>query len=138
MHCLANPSEPHHETIFASHTFHEIQMYYPMRVVRDGHYKLIWNIAHPLPYPFASDLWSASSWQAQLAKGKDAPYGQMTVGRYIQRPEFELYDIAADPYESTNLADSSGHQDILERYKAKLKAMQKQMDDPWIMKWDYE
>jgi N-sulfoglucosamine sulfohydrolase len=138
LHCLANPSEPHHETIFASHTFHEIQMYYPMRVVRDSKYKLIWNIAYPLPYPFASDLWAASSWQAQWAKGKDAPYGNMTVGQYVQRPQFELFDITADPNETTNLADSQGHQDILETYKAKLKAMQKQMEDPWIMKWDYE
>lgn len=138
MHCLANPSDDHHETIFASHTFHEIQMYYPMRVVRDSKYKLIWNIAHPLPYPFASDLWAASSWQAQWAKGKDAPYGNMTVGQYVQRPQFELFDIAADPYETTNLADSDGHKDVLEKYKAKLKAMQKSMDDPWIMKWDYE
>lgn len=138
MHCLANPEEPHHETIFASHTFHEIQMYYPMRVVRDSKYKLIWNIAHPLPYPFASDLWAASSWQAQWAKGKDAPYGNMTVGQYVQRPQFELFDIAADPHETTNLAESEGHKDILENYKAKLKAMQKEMEDPWIMKWDYE
>ncbi len=138
MHCLANPGQPHHEMIFASHTFHEIQMYYPMRVVRDTKYKLIWNIAYPLPYPFASDLWAASSWQAQLAKGKDAPYGNMTVDRYVHRPQFELFDIAADPNETTNLAESEGHKDILEAYKAKLKAMQKETDDPWIMKWDYE
>ena len=138
MHCLANPDEPHHETIFASHTFHEIQMYYPMRVVRDAKYKLIWNIAHPLPYPFASDLWAASSWQAQWAKGKDAPYGNTTVAGYVQRPQFELFDIAADPNETTNLAESEGHRDILEKYKAKLKQMQKEMEDPWIMKWDYE
>ncbi len=138
IHCLANPTDPHHETIFASHTFHEIQMYYPMRVVRDTKYKLIWNIAHPLPYPFASDLWAASSWQAQWAKGKDAPYGNMTVDRYVHRPQFELFDIAADPYETTNLADSEGHADVLKIYKAKLKTMQKEMQDPWIMKWDYE
>ena len=138
LHCLANPEDQHHESLFASHTFHEIQMYYPMRVVRDHKYKLIWNIAHPLPYPFASDLWAASSWQAQWAKGKDAPYGNMTVGEYIQRPEFELFDIAADPEETTNLAASEGHADVLEQYKTKLKAMQRQMDDPWIMKWDYE
>ncbi len=138
MHCLANPQEPHHESIFASHTFHEIQMYYPMRVVRDDKYKLIWNIAHPLPYPFASDLWAASSWQAQWAKGKDAPYGTKTVGDYVQRPQFELFDIVNDPDESTNLANSDGHKDVLETYKAKLKQMQKEMDDPWIMKWDYE
>ncbi|MDC0279072.1 sulfatase [bacterium] len=138
MHCLSDANAPHHETIFASHTFHEIQMYYPMRVVRDSQYKLIWNIAHPLPYPFASDLWAASSWQAQLAKGKDAPYGQVTVDQYVHRPQFELYDIKADPFESTNLAESSGHQEILKTYQAKLKKMQKEMDDPWIMKWDYE
>ncbi|MGB7346556.1 MAG: sulfatase [Pirellulaceae bacterium] len=138
MHCLANSSDNHHETIFASHTFHEIQMYYPMRVVRDDKYKLIWNIAHPLPYPFASDLWAASSWQAQWAKGKEAPYGTKTVGQYVQRPQFELFDIANDPNESTNLADSEGHKDVLETYKAKLKQMQKDMEDPWVMKWDYE
>ncbi|QDT09047.1 Arylsulfatase [Planctomycetes bacterium K23_9] len=138
MHCLASPKDDHHDAIFASHTFHEIQMYYPMRVVRDAKYKLIWNIAHPLPYPFASDLWAASSWQAQWAKGKDAPYGTKTVGQYVQRPQFELFDIANDPDESTNLAASDGHKDVLEAYKAKLKQMQKDMDDPWIMKWDYE
>ena len=48
----------------SSHTFHEIQMYYPMRVVREGKYKLIWNIAWRLEYPFASDLWAASTWQS--------------------------------------------------------------------------
>lgn len=138
LHCLSNPAEPHHETVFASHTFHEIQMYYPMRVVRDSRYKLIWNIAHPLPYPFASDLWAASSWQAQLKKGPDAPYGMMTVNRYVQRPEFELYDIQNDPWESTNLADSAGHQVILQQYQDKLKSVQKTMQDPWIMKWEYE
>jgi N-sulfoglucosamine sulfohydrolase len=138
LHCLANPKEDHHKTVFASHTFHEIQMYYPMRVVRDEKFKLIWNIAHPLPYPFASDLWAASSWQAQWAKGKDAPYGNMTVGRYVQRPEFELFDMYNDPNETKNLADSKSHRETLEKYKAKLKEMQKQMEDPWIMKWDYE
>ncbi len=135
---LAHPERPHHDEIFASHTFHEIQMYYPMRVIRDQKYKLIWNIAHPLAYPFASDLWAASSWQAQLAKGPDAPYGNMTVGRYIHRPEFELFDIVADPNERNNLAESPGNQELLKKYQAKLKAAQKEFDDPWIMKWDYE
>ncbi|MEM6691718.1 MAG: sulfatase [Planctomycetota bacterium] len=135
---LSDPSLDHQKEIFASHTFHEIQMYYPMRVIRDAKYKLIWNIAYPLPYPFASDLWAASSWQAQWKKGQDAEYGNMTVGRYVQRPKFELYDIDSDPNETTNLADSPGHAGVLTEYQAKLKAMQKRLDDPWIMKWDYE
>ncbi len=135
---LGKPKATHWETIFASHTFHEIQMYYPMRVVRDQEYKLIWNIAHGLPYPFASDLWAASTFQAQYAKGMDAPYGQKTVGEYIHRPAFELYAIDKDPNEAVNLAENPEYADILAKYKTKLKSFQKEMDDPWIMKWDYE
>jgi len=109
-----------------------------MRVVRDKKYKLIWNIAHGLPYPFASDLWRASSWQAQFQKGQDAPYGQKTVGQYIHRPEFELFDLASDPNESKNLADDPRFSEVLAKYQRKLKELQAEAHDPWIMKWDYE
>lgn len=135
---LGDPEAEHHDAIVASHTFHEITMYYPMRVFRDRKYKLIWNIANKLDYPFASDLWIASSWQAQYQTGIDAPYGKKTVGEYIHRPEFELFDIEQDPGESVNLAEMTEHQATLESYKAKLKAKQKELEDPWIMKWDYE
>lgn len=135
---LGKPDAEHWDQIFASHTFHEIQMYYPMRVVRDRDYKLIWNIAHPLPYPFASDLWAASSWQAQFQDSPGAPYGQKTVDEYIHRPAFELYHIANDPDEAKNLATDPAHAEVLSRYQEKLKTAQKDFGDPWIMKWDYE
>ena len=109
-----------------------------MRVVRDSNYKLIWNIAHQLPYPFASDLWAASSWQAQFKKGKQAMYGQKTVNQYIFRERFEFFDIKNDPYESRNLANDPKFAKQLEKYKALLKEHQRLMGDPWIMKWDYE
>ena len=135
---VAGETATHHEEIFASHTFHEITMYYPMRVVRDSKYKLIWNIAHQLDYPFAKDLWAASSWQAQYQKGADAMYGARTVDQYIHRPRFELYDIANDPDESRNLADDPKHASVLREYQLKLKRLQKELEDPWITKWDYE
>ena len=135
---LGNPDAEHWDTLFASHTFHEIQMYYPMRVVRDKQYKLIWNIAHPLPYPFASDLWVSSSWRAQYQQGPDAMYGQRTVAQYIQRPQFELYDMQRDPDEAVNLAADPEYADVLKQYQEKLKAFQKQTEDPWIVKWEYE
>ncbi len=135
---LGDPDAEHWDTIFASHTFHEIQMYYPMRVVRDKKFKLIWNIAYGLPYPFASDLWAASSWQAQWKKGKAAAYGTKTVGEYVHRPAFELYDMASDPNEANNLAQEEEFAQVLSDYKAKLREFQKRMNDPWIMKWDYE
>ena len=126
------------DEVYASHTFHEIQMYYPMRVVRQRQYKLIWNIAHPLPFPFASDLWAAPTWQAQYKLGLDAPYGAKTVGSYIQRPKFELFDIKNDPHEGKNLADDPKHAKTLERLIARLQDFQKRTNDPWIIKWKYE
>ena len=138
LHTLKDKEADHHDAIFASHTFHEIQMYYPMRVYQDKKYKLIWNIAHKLDYPFASDLWAASSWQAQLMKGDDAPYGQKTVGQYVQRPAFELYDLENDPNEAYNLADREEFIAVLKDYQDKMKAQQKKLEDPWILKWKYE
>ncbi|MGJ8696645.1 MAG: sulfatase family protein [Verrucomicrobiaceae bacterium] len=126
------------DQIIGSHTFHEIQMYYPMRAIRDRQYKFIWNIAHHQPYPFASDLWIAATWQAQWEKGPQAPYGSRTVDSYIHRPQFELYDISSDPHETRNLATLPQHTALLKTYQDKLKAAQKQTNDPWILKWKYE
>jgi N-sulfoglucosamine sulfohydrolase len=124
--------------VYASHTFHEITMYYPMRVVRTDRYKLIWNIAHGLPYPFASDLWAAPTWQHVYAQGPDAMYGKRTVKDYIHRPAFELYDLHQDPHETTNLAGDPAHADLFQELQADLKQFQKRTDDPWLLKWDYE
>ena len=135
---MAKRNRPILYEVFGSHTFHEITMYYPMRVVRERRYKLIWNIAHGLPYPFASDLWAAPTWQAQWKLGMSARYGAKTVRSYVHRPAFELYDIDQDPHEGKNLADSPEHADLLARLKVKMKTFQGKTNDPWILKWRYE
>ncbi|MCR9296305.1 MAG: sulfatase [bacterium] len=126
------------DKVYASHTFHEIQMYYPMKVVRGRRYKLIWNIAYPLPYPFASDLWAAPTWKKQFEQGPDTMYGKRTVQQYIHRPEFELFDLQLDPDETENLADKVEHAELLSAMKAELRGFQSKTKDPWIIKWDYE
>ncbi|MGD8501716.1 MAG: sulfatase, partial [Phycisphaerales bacterium] len=125
------------DVTYASHTFHEITMYYPMRVVRERRYKLIWNIAHGLDYPFASDLWEASTWQATIRRGAKY-YGKRAVEAYLHRPKFELYDLENDPHEIRNLADNPRYEKIFTELKAKLRAFQKRTKDPWILKWQYE
>ncbi len=135
---LDRPNEQINDFIFGSHTFHEIQMYYPMRSIRDQKYKLIWNMAHPLDFPFAADLWEASSWQSQYQKGSQAPYGQKTVIQYLKRPEFELFDIENDPNETNNLAEQSGYLSVLDDYKKRLRELQFELKDPWVRKWDHE
>lgn len=126
------------DRVFASHQLHEITMYYPMRAVRERQYKLIWNIAHPLPFPFASDLWGATAWQEAMKKGPETPYGKRTVKAYVQRPAFELYDLVNDPHESNNLAQDSKHAETLRRLKDELKEFQKRTGDPWLLKWERE
>ena len=128
---------PGWDTLYASHTFHEITMYYPMRVVIDGDDKLIYNIAHQLPYPFASDIQASPTWQAVLTHG-ETKFGQKTVESYLHRPKFELYDIQNDPWESKNLADDPAHSARLHQLQAQLQAWQKESKDPWELKWDYE
>jgi len=125
------------DEIYASHTFHEITMYYPMRLVRTRRYKLIWNIAHKLDYPFASDLYYSKTWQAVLKRG-DKVYGKRTIEAYLHRPKFELYDLKTDHHEINNLADDPKHTKVLEELKEKLKAFQKKTKDPWVLKWKYE
>ncbi|MBN2308616.1 MAG: sulfatase [Candidatus Hydrogenedentes bacterium] len=125
------------DEIYASHTFHEITMYYPMRVVQNRQYKLIWNIAHGLDYPFASDLWESDTWQGVVRRGLDT-FGKRPVDAYLKRPAFELYDMQADPDEVHNLAEDPGHAAVLTELKDRLRAFQERTDDPWIVKWEHE
>ena len=124
---------------FYSHTFHEVTMYYPMRAVRSGKYKLIWNIAHPLSFPFAQDLYQSLTWQTILKQKKsDDLYGVRTVQSYEHRPAFELFDLDADPSEKTNLADRPEHAETLAKLQEKLHRFQTKTGDPWDLKWEHE
>lgn len=134
---VANPETSPRDEVFLSHTFHEITMYYPVRVLRERRYKLIWNIAHGLPFPFASDLYASDTWQGVLRRG-DAVYGKRSVESYIHRAKFEFYDLEADPDEINNMIDSPEHADRISIMKEKLKTYQKNTNDPWISKWEYE
>jgi len=122
-------------TVYAAHNFHELTMYYPMRVIRDGDFKLIWNIAYGLPYPFASDLWAASTWQS-IYRNDGKYFGKRTVNDYLHHAEFELYDLSSDPDEVVNLAENPEHAETLNRLKKELKSFQLDTKDPWLIMWD--
>jgi N-sulfoglucosamine sulfohydrolase len=122
------------EEIYASHTFHEVTMYYPMRVVRTRKYKLIWNIAHKLEFPFARDLWESSTWQSVIRNDKDT-YAGRPIDAFINRPEFELYDLEADPAELNNIAADPQQAKTVVLLQKKLQKFQEDTNDPWRVKW---
>ncbi len=118
--------------VYISHTFHEVTMYYPMRGIRTAQWKLLINLAHPLPFPGADDLLQSATWQDTL-KSNAQTYGQRPLGNYLQRPQLELYNLTTDPHEIKNLATAPEHATVRAELLTKVKAMQEKTKDPWIM-----
>jgi len=123
------------DTIFASHSMHEETMYYPMRAIITSEYKLIWNLAHQLPYPHASDLWPSATWQWAIAEGT---YQGKPISNYTDRPEFELYNLQKDPWEQNNLAYEPAYIPVRQKLHKRIKVFQEQTNDPWMVKWIHE
>jgi N-sulfoglucosamine sulfohydrolase len=121
------------DVVYGSHQFHEVTMYYPMRMVRTRTHKYLLNLAHPLEYPFASDLWGSDMWQGVLRRG-DSMMGSRAVKSFLHRPQEELYDLAADPNELKNLAGDPSQAKALEELRSKLAAWRERTDDPWLIK----
>jgi N-sulfoglucosamine sulfohydrolase len=121
------------DTVFGSHQFHEITMYYPMRMVRTRTHKYILNLAPGIEYPHASDLWGSATWQGILSRG-DKLMGKKEVAAFVHRPKEELYDLAADPNELKNLAADPAHAKTLDELRGKLAVWRKQTADPWLIK----
>lgn len=127
---------PGRTAVFGSHSFHELQMYYPMRMVRTHRFKLIQNLAWPLTFPAASDLFESSTWQTSVAR--KLLYGRRTIDAYLHRPQYELYDLAADPDEVRNLAGDPKYAAQLTELKGRLHGFMRETNDPWLSKLEYE
>ncbi len=125
------------DEIYQSHSFHEVTMYYPMRSIRTRKFHYILNLAHELPYPFASDLFDSPTWQASLRR-RDTQYGSRTVEAYVHRPRQELYDVETDPEERINLADQRDYAKVLAELQDKVFAWQTKTGDPWVIKYQHE
>jgi len=130
---LETEKAPDRDAVFASHQFHEVTMYYPMRMVRTRTHKYILNLAQGLEYPHASDLWGSDSWQGVLKRG-DAMMGRRAVKDFLNRPREELYDVTADPAEVKNVAADPANEKVLKDLRAKLAAWRKSTNDPWLIK----
>jgi len=116
---------------------HQVSQYYPMRVICTDRHKFIWNIAHPLTYTIPGDVWESASWQGVLRDGRGR-FGPRSVEAYLHRPRYELYDLAADPLETRNLAGEAEYAELMEEFCEKLRRFQQRTNDPWLHKWDYE
>lgn len=122
------------DTVYASHDFHEITNYYPMRVIRTKQYRLIKNLNFKMPYPMATDLYQAPTFQDILNNSihNHTTKWFKTLDEYYFREQYELYDIVNDPHELKNIIDDPKHASALEDLQTKLHQWRDATDDPWI------
>ena len=130
---LDNSAESHRKAIFTTHSGDRKMNVYPSRSVRTRRYKFIHNLHPEFAFTTHIDLLVRTTsgdyfleWQ-ELAK-TDAVAAR-TLAAYHGRPEFELYDLATDREERTNLANSPEHAGAMEALKEKLHDWMKQQGD---------
>ncbi|HQO35904.1 MAG TPA: sulfatase [bacterium] len=129
---LENENPSGWDSVFLSHTFHEVTMYYPMRGIRTRRYKYIQNLCPGLSFPHASDLYASKTWQELLAR-PEMRMGQRTVQDYLHRPSEELYDLEQDPWEFLNLAQGAEFQEILADLRGRTHEFRQRTNDPWLI-----
>jgi N-sulfoglucosamine sulfohydrolase len=119
------------DVIFASHGFHEIHQYYPMRAVRTREFKYILNLASELTYPVAGDIASSPTWEV-LKEQPTLGIGPRTMKAFLNRPAEELYKLTTDPHEVINLALDPKYGEVLERMRHQLQQHRVATKDPWL------
>lgn len=128
---LGKAGDPARDAVFASHEFHEINQYYPMRAVRTRTHSYIVNLAHPLDYPIAGDVAGSPSWKA-IAADRTTRLGQRTQAAYLKRPAEELYDLTRDPDEVVNVVGARAYAGVLADLRARMLKMRTATRDPWL------
>ncbi|MGI9243277.1 MAG: sulfatase family protein, partial [Verrucomicrobiales bacterium] len=118
-------------TEFHTHSAHN---YFPQRTVRDERFKLIHNL---MPdeinpgYTFTNKrFFNGLEESIEMAP---EPVRSAYL-RMHQPPEFELYDLGADPYEFSNLASDPSHAETLVRLQAQLKEWRAASRDPLLQR----
>ncbi|MEM7144068.1 MAG: sulfatase [Verrucomicrobiota bacterium] len=118
--------------LFTEYHTHSAHNYYPQRTVRDERFKLICNL---MPgelnpgYAFTNGRFFEGLDEAIAS----APEPVRGAYRRMERPpEYELYDLEADPYEFVNLADEAAHTETLKRLQGVLAEWREESGDPML------
>ena len=127
---LEQASPAGRDEIFFSHTFHEVNNYYPMRGIRTRRHKYVRFLFPELDMPLPSDLFGSATWRAVRA-GKLEQMGRRRTAAVLRHAHEELYDLEKDPWETANVAASAEYAKVLAELRGKVQAFRRETKDPW-------
>jgi N-sulfoglucosamine sulfohydrolase len=119
------------DRIFATHSFHEINQYYPMRSIRTRSHSYFLNLEPSLAVPVASDVALSPSWKA-ISGTPGAKLGKRTLEAFTHRPSEELYELKSDPDEVINLVADPAHTAVLADLRKQVEDWRAATHDPWL------
>ncbi|MEM9345706.1 MAG: sulfatase [Planctomycetota bacterium] len=130
---LKGKSEKHRNLVYGIQTTNGIingSKSYPIRSVRDERWLMVWNLnADNEPFRNLFHKHGEALWEDWSKAAKEDPVIAKRIAFYQNRPEFELYDIEADPHQLNNLADDRKHAERLRDMHDRLEAWMKNQGD---------
>ncbi len=129
---IANEATPDWRSyLCAENNAHGTQCWYPQRSLRTERFKLIHTLnhreanAHPL-----SD--GGKTWREFIDGAAPDSLAREIYDRHFNPPEWQLYDLAKDPAEFTDLAGNPEYAEILKRLQAELTDWRRATADPTL------
>lgn len=129
------PKDTWRNTAYGSHQFHSLYAYYPMRSMVNDRYRLVHNLSPNLHYAILEDVEGTQTWQdiARLGEAGEPTGWALDFHTYMQRPEWQLYDVQRDPINLVNLAANESHAATLHAMQEELWAWRRDTEDPWLV-----
>lgn len=131
---LRGETDHHKDYVYGIHTTRGIingSECYPIRTVRDEKFRLIWNLSYSATFTNACTNHPTFKSMLEAAAAGDEHARQITHA-YQHRPEWELYDVNADPLEQTNLYGQHQYDQEVKRLKQKLQEWMSDQGDEGI------
>lgn len=131
---LQGNTTEHHKWVFATHTGDGQMNRSPSRMVRDGRYKYILNLAPEILYTTHMDRakdhdGGREYWESWKAKSYHDPHAATVLWRYHNRPREEFYDLENDPNEWYNLASDSTFSERIQTMRTEMEAWRTRQSD---------
>lgn len=118
---LSQPNEQLREYIYAEDHWHDYEDL--TRAVRSHRFKYIRNDYPDLPATPSADAGRSISFRAMSGLKEEGKLDPAQLACFISpRPDFEFYDVLADPFELNNLAGDPAYSDQIEQHRLALEA----------------